>query len=142
MWDGQGEAFQTETIKPESGQDLFNRLFAETAGLMSCTDIRRHVERHFQLEPGALLNRSRKWRISHPRQFAMALCYKHFRHRLSYQGVARQFGEFHLSTVIHACQKLGMEPDPAFSANGRRARLFRMDAQIARRYAGEGQVCA
>ena len=135
MWDGQGETHQSETSKPETGLDLFNRLFEETAGYMSCADIRRHVERHFRLEPGALLTRSRKWIISHPRQFAMALCYKHFRHRLSYQSVARQFGEFHLSTVIHACQKLGMEPNPAFSANGRRARLFRVDAQIARRFA-------
>jgi chromosomal replication initiation ATPase DnaA len=139
MWDGTEIGAEAQETAEQS---LFDRLTVETAGMFTCNEVRRHVERHFQLEPSELLTRSRKWRISHPRQFAMALCYKHFRHRLSYQGVARQFGEYHLSTVIHACQKMGMEPDPAFSKNGRRARLFRMDAQIARRFTGDSQPCA
>jgi chromosomal replication initiation ATPase DnaA len=125
MFDGLGT---TET----TDQSEFDRLFAETAGMYRCTEIRRHVERHFKLEPGALLIRSRKWHISHRRQLAIALCYKHFRGRVSYESVARQFGGLHYSTAIFACQKFGLEPDPVQSERGRRARSFRADAQIRR----------
>jgi len=69
MWDGQA---LSETIEERSE---FDRLAAETAGMYRCTEIRRHVERHFQLKPGELLIRSRKWHISHRRQIAMAICY-------------------------------------------------------------------
>jgi chromosomal replication initiation ATPase DnaA len=124
VFDGLGTTETTEDLTE------FNRLFAETAGMYRCTEIRRHVERHFQLEPGALLIRSRKWNISHRRQLAMALCYKHFRGRVSYESVARQFGGLHYSTAIFACQKFGLEPDPIKSERGRRARTFRADAQI------------
>lgn len=116
------------------GQGLteFDRLAAETAEMFTCNEIRRHVERHFELEPGALLAKSRRWHISHRRQLAMALCYKHFRHRLSYEAVGRQFNGMHHSTVIFACQKFGLEPNPVQSERGRRARTFRIDAQIRR----------
>ena len=126
MYDGTG---LTETTEDRSE---FDRLASETAGMYRCTQIRRHVERHFQLEPGELLIRSRKWHISHRRQLAMALCYKHFRGRMSYESIGRQFGNMHHSTVLFACQKFGLEPDPVYSANGRRARTFRADAQIKR----------
>ena len=131
MWDGQGI----------SEQSIFDRLADETRGMFTCNEIRRHVERHFQLEPGELLQRSRKWRISHPRQIAMALCYKHFRGRLSYERIGRQFGGVHYSTVIHSCQKHGMEPDPVHSEMGRRARAQRIDAQI-KRFAEGAASCA
>jgi len=123
MYDGMGTT---------ADQSEFDRLAAETAGMFTCNEVRRHIEQHFRLESGALLIRSRKWVISHPRQIAMALCYKHFRPRLSYEGVGRQFGGMHHSTVLFSCQKHGLEPDPVFSANGRRARTFRADAQIRR----------
>jgi chromosomal replication initiation ATPase DnaA len=123
MYDGMGTT---------ADQSEFDRLAAETAGMWTCNEVRRHVEQHFKLEPGALLIRSRKWVISHPRQIAMALCYKHFRSRISYEGVARQFGGFHYSTCIFACQKHGLEPNPVQSERGRRARSFRVDAQIKR----------
>jgi hypothetical protein len=126
MWDGQS---LSETTEERSD---FDRLAAETAGMYRCIEIRRHVERHFQLEPGALLIRSRKWHISHRRQIAMAICYKHFRVRMSYESIGRQFGGMHHSSVLFACQKFGLEPDPVYSANGRRARTFRADAQIKR----------
>ena len=126
MWDGQGLS------KTSAEQSEFDLLVAETAQMFTCNEVRRYVERHFQLEPGALLVRSRKWHISHRRQIAMAICYKHFRHRLSYEGVGRQFGGMHHSSVLFACQKFGLEPDPVYSANGRRARTFRVDAQIKR----------
>lgn len=126
MWDGQA---LSETIEEPSE---FDRLASETAGMYRCIEIRRHVERHFELEPGDLLIRSRKWHISHRRQLAMALCYKHFRGRMSYESVGRQFGGMHHSSVLFACQKFGLEPDPVYSANGRRARTFRADAQIKR----------
>jgi hypothetical protein len=126
MWDGQG---LSETTEERSD---FDRLAVETAGMYRCAEIRRHVERHFQLEPGALLIRSRKWHISHRRQIAMAICYKHFRVRMSYESIGRQFGGMHHSSVLFACQKFGLEPDPVYSANGRRARTFRADAQIKR----------
>jgi hypothetical protein len=71
----------------------------------------------------------------------MALCYKHFRGRLSYESVGRQFNGMHYSTVIHSCQKHGMEPDPVHSEMGRRARMCRVDAQI-KRFAGGVQPCA
>jgi chromosomal replication initiation ATPase DnaA len=121
MFDGQGQ-----------GLTEFDILAAETREMFTCNEVRRHVERHFRLDPGTLLIRSRKWVISHPRQIAMALCYHHFRHRLSYESVGRQFGGMHHSTVIFACQKFGLEPDPIKSERGRRARTFRIDAQIRR----------
>jgi chromosomal replication initiation ATPase DnaA len=116
------------------GQGLseFDILAAETREMFTCNEVRRHVERHYRLEPGELLIRSRKWHISHRRQLAMALCYKHFRYRLSYESVGRQFGGMHHSTVLFACQKFGLEPDPVQSERGRRARTFRVDAQIKR----------
>ena len=123
MYDGQG--LQAETTE-------FDILAAETAEMFTCNEVRRYIERHFKLEPGTLLIRSRKWVISHPRQIAMALCYHHFRSRISYEGVARQFGGFHYSTCIFACQKHGLEPNPVQSERGRRARTFRVDAQIKR----------
>jgi len=119
MWDGQGLS-------------EFDRLALETTGFATCAEVRRHVERHFGLERDALLTRSRKWVISHPRQIAMALCYRQFSHRLSYESVGRQFGNFHYSTAIYACQKHGMAPDPVHSKLGRRARACRVDAQIKR----------
>jgi len=121
MYDGMGTT---------ADQSEFDRLAAETAGMFTCNEVRRHVEQHFRLEPGALLIRSRKWVISHPRQIAMALCYKHFKSRISYEGVGRQFAGMHYSSVIHACRKHGMEPNPIQSIRGRRARTFRADAQI------------
>jgi chromosomal replication initiation ATPase DnaA len=123
MYDGQG--LQAETTE-------FDTLAAETREMFTCNEVRRYIERHFELEPGALLLKSRRWHISHRRQLAMALCYKHFRNRLSYESVGRQFGGMHHSTVIFACQKFGLEPNPVQSERGRRARTFRIDAQIRR----------
>ena len=123
MYDGQ--ELQTETTE-------FDALVAETREMFTCNEVRRHVEARFGLESGALLIRSRKWHIAHRRQIAMALCYLHFSHRLSYESVGRQFNGMHHSTVLYSCQKHGMEPNPKLSARGRRARTFRVDARIRR----------
>ena len=115
---------------------LFQRMLSETAGLTNCTQIRTHIERHFGLQPGELQRTdTREWRITHPRQIAVAICYTRFRNRMSYQCVANQFGGLHYSTIIHACTKHGMIADPVLAARGRFARSHRGDVIKARKFA-------
>ena len=136
MWDVGAQSLNATESQATEEPTLFNRLLSETAGMTNCTQIRAHIERYFGLQPGELQRTdTREWRISHPRQIAVAICYTRFRGRMSYQAVADQFGRLHYSTAIHACRKHGMVADPALSERGRFARAHRGDVIKARKFA-------
>lgn len=89
-------------------------------------DVKRAVAGYFRLTVKDLESASRKPRYAHPRQVAMALSYKRLRKAgFTYEAIGASFGNRHYSTVISACRKFGIAPDPAASAAAYRGKAAR-----------------
>jgi hypothetical protein len=111
-------------------------------------DVKLSFARHFKLTLEELEGPCKAWRISHPRQIAMALAYKRLRKRgYSTTMIGREFGGRDYSTVIYACRKWGLAPDPVASERSLRGWTGRMqslsrDNEAWRTLGGEMEIAA
>lgn len=94
-------------------------------------DVIRCVARYFRVTEADIRSTSKKAAISHPRQVGMALAYKRLRkHGYTLMAIGAAFGGRNHATVLFACRKFGIEPDPAHSVRAKRGAAKRARATV------------
>jgi len=89
----------------------------KTKPFRSVREIKVAICKRFKIRMDELEGPSRRREFAIPRQIGMALAYKRLRQRgYSMPRIAREFGDRHHTTVLHACRKYGIPINPFFSA--------------------------